>query len=53
MLVVLLRIVIERSMTPVDSEYQYYVESSVGVFGIHSVQGDGSATMFISFATVP
>jgi len=50
---VLLRIVIERSVTPADSEYQYYIVLSVGVFGIHSVQGVGSATMFILFATVP
>jgi len=39
----------------VCSEYQYYVELSVGVFGIrvHSVKGVRSFTMFISFATVP
>jgi hypothetical protein len=54
-LAVLLRIVIERSVISVGSEYQYYVELSVGVFGIrvHSVQGVGSLTMFISFVTVP
>jgi hypothetical protein len=44
---VLLHIVIERSVTPVD-----FVELSVGVSGIRSVEGVGLATMFTSFATV-